>query len=227
MKHVGIAAITAEGAALVYRQICHLSEQIIGEFQHPEITLHSFSFSAHRVAAAQRREKWGELLKASAAKLRASGADFMICPSNTPHAVYDDIQDDLPLPWLHIVDPVRDQARAAGAKNLLLLGTRVTLEGDFYDRRFQGSGVALLRPQDADIQRVNDIIEQELIKGLVTDTSRRYMAPLLAGHAAAGADGVILGCTELPMIITDAITDLALLDTTTLLAEAAVRQAMA
>ena len=134
MKHIGIAALTAEGAAIVYRHICEASMRRFGEHRHPEISLHSFSLSEHLNVGSDRREKWGMLIKASASKLRASGADFMICPSNTPHDVYDDVASSLPIPWLHIVQPIRRKAEAAKAKQLLLLGTRFTLESDFYDR---------------------------------------------------------------------------------------------
>lgn len=225
MKHIGIAAITAEGAAIVYRRICKSAAQRSGEYRHPEISLHTFSLSEHVSVGADRREKWGALILSSADKLRATGAEFMICPSNTPHAIYDDIAGSLPMPWLHIARPVRRMAQAIRAKRLLLLGTRFTVESDFYDREFRGSDIALIRPRPEQTARIHDIIHGELIWGVVTAQSREYFAHVLQQHAAAGIDGAILGCTELPLIIDESMTSLTLFDSAALLAEAAIEQA--
>jgi aspartate racemase len=226
MKHIGIAAITAEGAAIVYRHICNAAASRLGDNRHPEISLHSFSLSEHLNAGADRREKWAMLIEASAAKLRASGADFMICPSNTPHDIYEDVKNRLPIPWLHIVQPIRRSAESAKAKRLLLLGTRFTIDSGFYDSEFRGSETALVRPALEETAYVHDIINTELIRGVVASASRQYLSQLLAKHASSGIDGVILGCTELPLIINESITTLALFDSATLLAEAAIEQAI-
>jgi aspartate racemase len=227
MKHIGIAALTAEGAAIVYRHICEASMRRFGGYRHPEISLHSFSLSEHLNVGVDRREKWSSLIEASAEKLCASGADFMICPSNTPHDIYDDIKDRLPIPWLHIVAPVRRKAESCNAGKLLLLGTRFTLESDFYDREFRGSGVSLVRPSAEEAERLHEIINKELIMGVVAGDSQQYLAQVLRKHASCGIDGAILGCTELPMIINSSVTSLALFDSAALLAEAAIERAAA
>ena len=226
MQHIGIAAITAEGAALVYRQICHAASQRLGEHHHPEISLHTFSLSEHLHAGSDRKERWSSLIMASAQKLQASGADFMICPSNTPHDVYDDVVNQLPIPWLHIVKPVRQAAQVAKAKQLLLLGTRFTLESDFYDNQFRGSNIELVRTDGQETASVHDIINRELIKGVVTPTSQQYFSRVISKYASMGVDGVILGCTELPLIINGSMTKLALFDSATLLADAALDRAI-
>jgi aspartate racemase len=227
MKHIGIAALTAEGAAIVYRHICEASMRRLGEYRHPEISLHSFSLSEHLNVGSERKEKWSTLIKASADKLRASGADFMICPSNTPHDIYDEVVGSLPIPWLHIVRPVRRKAESSRAKTLLLLGTRFTLESDFYDREFHGSGIALVRPDAGDMNRIHEVINAELIMGVVASASQQYLSQVLQKHASTGVDGAILGCTELPMIINQSMTRLALFDSAALLAEAAIEYAVA
>ena len=140
MKHIGIAAVTAEGAALVYRQICALADKRLGGHRHPEITLHSFLLAEHVNVGADRHDKWADLLTRSIAKLHASGADFVICPSNTPHEVYARVAPRLPVPWLHIAQAVRREAQGRGLKRLLLLGTRFTLQSRLYDDLFEGSG---------------------------------------------------------------------------------------
>ena len=227
MKHIGIAAITAEGASIVYRHICKVSAARLGSYRHPEISLHTFSLAEHVIVGADRREKWGALITSSADKLRVSGADFMICPSNSPHDVYDAVASALPIPWLHIVPPVRRMAESVDAKNVLLLGTRFTIESDFYDREFRGSGITLVRPTTEQTTRIHDIIHSELIWGVVTAVSQQYFAHVLQEHATAGVDGAILGCTELPLIVDERLTNLTLFDSATLLAEAAIEHAIA
>lgn len=228
MKHIGIAAVTAEGAALVYRQICALAAQQLGGHRHPEITLHSFSLSEHVEAGdgPQRQARWADLMRRSAAKLCAAGADFIICPSNTPHDVYAQVAPQLPVPWLHIAQAVRRVAQASGARHALLLGTRFTIASDLYDRSFDGSGIALLRPEDEEVRRMHQIILDELVPGRASAASRAWFGQLIGAYAARGADSVILGCTELPLAIDAGTSGLPVLDSTAALAQWAVEQAI-
>ena len=226
--HIGIAAVTAEGAALVYRRICATSGQRLGEHHHPEITLHTHSFAKHVYAGPDRTAVWAQLMLASATKLHSAGAHFMICPSNTPHEVYDRVSDQLPLPWLHIAAVVRDHAQALALRRLLLLGTRHTVESTFYDGQFLGSGIALRRPAAAESVKIHDIVRDELVHGVVTLDSRDYVWSVIQRHLADGVDGVILGCTELPLLVSDPPDFLCppILDSATLLADAAVDRAL-
>lgn len=227
MKHVGIAAVTAEGAALAYRRICATSSERLGRYRHPEISLHSFSFSEHIEAGPRPHEQWARLLLASAEKLRASGADFMVCPSNTPHEVYDEILQTLPFPWLHIANATRELAVQKGMRRVLLLGTRFTLEGTVYDyRRFSDNGIELLVPQEDEVQRVHGIITEELVQGDVCERTRTYFKDLISRYADQGVDGVILGCTELPLAIDTNNSRLPLVDSVVALADAAVEFAL-
>lgn len=141
MRHIGIAGVTAEGAALVFQEICRMSERAIGLHQNPEITLHMFSFAEHVNAGPDRLDTWARLLEASAAKLHATGADFMICPSNTPHEVYDRVAPRLPIPWINIAHAVRGDADARALRRPLLLGTRYTAASGVYDRAFENGAV--------------------------------------------------------------------------------------
>jgi aspartate racemase len=227
-EHIGIAAVTAEGAALVYRRICATAGQRLGEYHHPEITLHTHSFAKHVYAGTDRLASWAQLMLVSATKLRNAGADFMICPSNTPHEVYERVSDALPLPWLHIATVVRDHAQALSLHRLLLLGTRYTIESTFYDTQILGSGIELSRPATKESAKIDDIIHDELVHGVVTSNARDYVGSVIQRHADKGVDGVILGCTELPLLIDDALTNRspALLDSAILLADAAVGRAL-
>lgn len=223
MKHIGIAGVTAEGAALAYRRICVTAGERLGRYRHPEISLHSFSFSEHIEAGPRPHEQWASLLLASAEKLQASGADFMICPSNTPHEVYERVAPALPSPWLHIAEATGTLAVRNGLPRLLLLGTRFTLEGSVYEPAyFSAKGIELVLPDEREVGRMHAIITDELIPGLVSDRSRDYFAALIARYADRQVDGVILGCTELPLAIDERNSCLPLVDSVVALADTAV-----
>ena len=226
MKHVGIAAVTAEGAALVYRKICSIASSQLGGHRHPEISLHSFSFSEHVNAGEKPHDKWAQLIRDSASKLHASGADFMICPSNTPHAVYEHVVRDLPLPWLHIAEAVRKQSERSGFHRLLLLGTHFTCNSTVYDDYCRRSGISVVRPTLQQISHMHQLITNELVTGEVSMASRDFFSNLIRDQSKSGVDAVILGCTELPLAISPASSDLPLVDSTVELAKAAVEYAI-
>ncbi|MDO4725531.1 MAG: amino acid racemase [Comamonadaceae bacterium] len=225
MKHIGILATTAEGAALTYRQICALSMARLGGHRHPEISLHAFSFSEYAGSWAQREQHWPQLVLRSAAKLRACGADFLICPANTTHEVHAQVAPQLPIPWLHIADPVRRAAQRQGLQRLLLLGTQATMQGRVYEPRLAGSDIELLKPDAQEIEQVHRFIMEELVAGVVTQAARSYFRALAAKYRQQGAQAVVLGCTELPLVL-DAEAGVPLLDSTALLAHAAVEYAL-
>jgi aspartate racemase len=219
MRHIGIAAVTAEGAALVYKEICRRAAIRLGEYQHPEISLHSFSFSEHMNGGAR---EWARLLSLSASKLHAAGAEFMICPSNTPHEVYEELAPQLPFPWLHIASGVRAMAESKRLKNILILGTEFTMKSRIYDDQFMESGISLTRPDELEVASVHEIITKELINGRVNESSRSAVSDIVRKYVRAGVDGVILGCTELPMIVDISESEVPLLDSTIALADAAI-----
>lgn len=228
-RHIGIAAVTAEGAALTYRHICALASQRLGRHRHPEITLHSFSFSEHVQAGGSpqaQQARWASLLRQSAAKLHRAGAQLLICPANTPHAVYERVAPLLPMPWLHIADGVRQAALRLGSTRPLLLGTRFTLASGLFEQRCQGSGITFMRPGAAQAQTLHQIIVDELVPGTPSAAARQYLARLIEQHRQRGADSVVLGCTELPLVIDTTSTPLPLIDTTLTLATQALEHAL-
>ncbi len=225
-KHIGIVAVTAEGAALCYQTICAEGPTVLGPDAHPEVTLHGFSLSDYLpLARARAWEEIGSLLLASAAKLRAAGADFLICPANTAHAAIDLVRDRSPLPWLHIAEEVAAEAGRRGLKRLLLLGTASLMEGPVYPGHLSRRGIAFEIPDADDRRRVDELIFRELIFGRFTEDARAYVRGLIRGFADRGGDGVILGCTELPLLLAEADSPLPSLDSTRLLARAALREA--
>jgi aspartate racemase len=225
-QHIGIVAVTAEGAALCYQTICAEGPTVLGPDAHPEVTLHGFSLSDYLpLARARAWEEIGTLLLASAAKLRAAGADFLICPANTAHAAIDLVRGRSPLPWLHIAEEVAAEAGRRGLKRLLLLGTASLMEGPVYPDHLSGRGIAFEIPGPDDRRRVDELIFRELIAGRFTDGARAYVTELIRDFANRGGDGVILGCTELPLLLAEGDSPLPALDSTRLLARAALREA--
>src|SRR5690349_13678464 len=165
-KHIGIVAVTAEGAALCYQTICAEGHTLLGPDAHPEVTLHGFSLGDY--LAPVRRGDWdavGAMLLRSAEKLQRAGTDFLICPANTAHLAIDRIRDRSPLPWLHIAEEVAEEAERLGLKRLLLLGTRSLMEGPVYERPLSERGIAYEIPEPEDRRQVDEIIFRELIFG--------------------------------------------------------------
>lgn len=226
--HIGIVACSAPGAALCYETICAEAQQYLGPLGHPEVSLHAFNFADHYALLQQ--GDWaalGKMLADSAAKLASVGADFVICPDNTAHQALDHLPAAPEVPWLHIVEPVAEEARRRGTKNLGLLGTQYLMEDDLYPSRLTKVGVECRVPSTEDRRVINRIIFEELVLGQVTPAAvaefDRIIRELRTEHAC---DAIILGCTELPLAITSELTDLPLLDSTRLLARAAIRRAV-
>jgi len=218
--HIGIVACSAEGAALCYRTICVEGAQFLGPHAHPEVSMHTPSFAEYVQCLDQGDwEGVGELMLASANKLAAIGADFLICPDNTIHQALPFIAERSPLPWLHIGDIVVAHARERGFRRVGLTGTRWLVESDVYPRDF-------VRPSPEERAEINRIIMDELVCGVFRPESVAYMQRVIARMKGEGCDAVVLGCTELPLILDDSNAALPTLDSTRLLARAALDRAV-
>ena len=227
-KHIGIVGCSAEGAALCYRTICEEGAHALGAYAHPEVTLHTPSLARY-VACLNAGDLAGvaELMLASARKLAAAGAEFLICPDNTIHQAFELMAPRSPLPWLHIADVVAAEAAARGFRRVGLTGTRWLVDSAVYPDRLAARGIACVRPGEDERSEINRIIMEELVPGVVkADSVARFQA-ILGGLREQGCDAVILGCTEIPLIISDANSPLPTLDSTRLLARAALRRALA
>lgn len=224
---IGVVACSFPGAALCIQSLCAESERLLGAHEHPEISLNMLSFADHvRHVSQGRWDLLGDMLLFSAQRLKASGAELLICPDNTAHCAFDLIAAGLPLPWLHIAEPVAEEARRLGHRKLGLLGTRHTVHGPVYSPFMARNGLELVRPDETDLEALEMVIFSELSRGVVTDTARRLFAKLCTAFAQTGCDAVILGCTELPLLCAeDATGSLPNLDSTRLLAIAAARRA--
>jgi aspartate racemase len=224
--HIGIVGCSAEGASLCYRTICAEGAQLLGPHAHPEISMHTPSLADYmRYIEEDDWQGVGELMLASAAKLASCGADFLICPDNTIHQAFDNVQQRSPLPWLHIAEVVADEAARRSCKRLGLTGTRWLVESDVYPQKLAARGIECVRPGDTDREEVNRIIMDELVYGVCKPEDIAYFQQVIEALKEQGCDAVVLGCTEIPLIISDANSPLPTLDSTRLLARAALRRA--
>jgi aspartate racemase len=229
VKHIGIVACTAEGAALCYRTICGEGEHFLGKHGHPEVSLHTPPFQLYMDCF--RRDDWpgvANLMLDSAHKLAKAGADFLICPDNTIHQALPMVRPKSPLPWLHIAEVVAEESVKKGYKRLGLTGTRSLVDSDVYPEKLSERGVEFRRPTEQERAHIDRIIFEELVRGQFLPKSREYFVDVIARMAHEDhCDAVILGCTEIPLIITPEISALPTLDSTRLLARAALRHAIA
>lgn len=226
--HIGIVACSAEGAALCYRTICREGAALLGPHAHPEISMHTPSLADYMEPIG--RGDWDRvaaLMLHSAEKLAGMGAQFLVCPDNTIHQALPRLGDRLPLPWLHIADAVADEAVARGHRRLALTGTRWLVESDVYPERLSGRGLDCVRPTEAEREEINRFIVDELVYGIVSAAAEACFQRVIGRMAAEGCDAVILGCTEIPLVMHDLNSPLPVLDSTRLLAGAALRRAVA
>lgn len=172
------------------------------------------------------REGVAALMLASADKLARSGADFLICPDNTIHQAFDAMVGRSPLPWLHIADVVADEARARGYRRLALTGTKWLVESDVYPAKLAARGLDCVRPAPSEIDEIDRLIMDELVHGRTPPEAAARFGEIIEGFGRDGCDAVILGCTELPLIVEEATARLPTLDSTRLLARAALRRAV-
>jgi len=225
--HIGIVACSAEGAALCYRTICIEAEALMGPYAHPEISLHGLSLADY-VACLDRGDLDGvaALMLDSADKLARAGADFLITPDNTIHQAMALVGPRSPLPWLHIAEVVAGEALARGFRRLGLTGTRWMIDSELYPETLAACGLDWLRPTAAERDETDRIITEELVKGVFHPESVERFRQVIRRMGEAGCDAVVLGCTEIPLIIGEHNAPLPVLDSTRLLARAALRRAV-
>jgi len=227
-RHIGIVACSAPGAALCYETICSEAPRLMGRYAHPEVSLHGFNFADHvRLIEAGDWEGVARLMLRSVHKLDSLGASFAICPDNTAHQALGLVLPESPIPWLHIADAVVDEAKRRGASRLAVLGTRYLMEGPVYAEKLDAAGLEWRVPGAAERERINRIIFEELVCGRVTESAREEACAIIdCLRRDERCDAVVLGCTELPLLVTPERSPLPTLDSTRLLARAAVEHAL-
>ncbi len=225
--HIGIVGCSAEGAALCYRTICSEGGALLGEHAHPEVSMHTPSLADY-VHCLERQDLAGvaDLMLDSARKLAKAGADFLICPDNTIHQAFSLVQPRSPLPWLHIAEVVAAGAARRGYRRLGLTGTRWLVDSDVYSEKLEAVGLQCIRPNAHERDTVSRIIMGELVHGIINPASVEYLQAVIQGFKDQGCDAVVLGCTEIPLLINDQNSPLPTLDSTRLLARAALQRAI-
>jgi len=225
-KHIGIVAVSAEGAALCYRTICHEGPRLLGRHHHPPVTMHTPPFNLYMEALES--DDWagvGRLLLQSASILEAAGAELLICPDNTVHQGLELVRDETPLPWLHIAEEVSALAVRHHYKKVGVLGTRLLMEGPVYSEAFARIGITPMVPEAEARQRLNDLIFDELVEGHFDGKTREAVLEMIRDFQERGCEAVVLGCTEIPILIEEHDSPLPVLDSTRILARAALREA--
>ena len=226
-QHIGIVACSAEGAALCYRTVCVEGAALLGAHDHPEVSMHTHSLAEYMKCIG--RGDWkgvGELMLSSAGKLAKIGADFLICPDNTIHQALPHVLPRSPRSWLHIAEVVADQAVERGFRRLGLTGTRYLVESEVYPEKLSARGLEYVRPEPGEREEINRIIFDELVYGVFNPEAVASFQRVISRLKGAGCDAVVLGCTEIPLIISDANSALPTLDSTRLLARAALQRAV-
>jgi aspartate racemase len=222
-KRLGILAHSVEGASLCLRTFCHDGSRLLGEHDHPDVTLDC-------VAMAASMPDWnaGDLdsirgrLAASVERLARAGAGFFVCPDNTAHLALERPGPDFALPGLHIAEVVAAHAARRGHRRVGVLGTRFTMDGPIYPRELAARGLESAVPAAGDRATVDQIIFDELVNGVFEDGSRAEYLRIIGELAARGCDAVALVCTEIPLLVSQEVSPLPTLDSTRLLARAAL-----
>jgi aspartate racemase len=227
VRHIGILSHSFEGATLCYRTMCLEGVERLGPHMHPEITLTGVAM--HHMLDAWERGNL-PVLRAmfidDMRKLAAAGAEFFVCPDNTAHIALEAPGEPSPIPCLHIGEVVADEAEREGRTKVGILGTKWTMSGPVYPGALGRRGIDWAVPDEADRKIVDDIIFGELCLGVIRDESRDAYGRIIAKLAGAGCDAVALVCTEIPLLISEEFSPLPTLDSTRLLARAAVEVAI-
>jgi len=223
-KHIGIIAVSFEGAALCYRIICQEAIAIMGDLAHPEVSMHNHSLS--RYMDCIEKNDWdgvANLMVSSARKLAAAGADFGICPDNTVHRAFEKVANQSPIPLISIIETVAEECRFRGYKKVGVLGTKYTMQGPVYRDALSKLEIEMVVPDKKDQEMVNSIIFNELVPEKITVSARKGLIGVIQRLKETGCDAVILGCTEIPLIVNSKNSPLPIIDSTRLLALKALK----
>ncbi len=227
VKHIGIVACSAEGAALCYKTICIEAQEKLFKYRHPEITMHTPPLSDYMQHIWNGNwEEVAELMLNSARIVAKAGAEFAICPDNTLHQAYNLMISKSPIPWLHIAEVVGKEAKQKKFKHLGILGTKYLMNSPVYPDALKKFNITCEIPEVSDQDIVDKVIFEELVNGVFKEESRKIFNKIIQKLAKKNCDAVVLGCTEIPLLIDPNDCPLPILDSTRLLARAAIKKAL-
>ena len=227
MKTIGlIGGMSWESTMTYYREINEAVKARLGGLHSAKVLLYSVDFA--EIEACQAEGRWedsGAILLDAARRLEAAGADFLVICTNTMHKVAPQIAAGISIPLLHIADATAEVLRAAGIVRAALLGTKYTMEQRFYRERLEAAGIEVCVPEAEDRALVNRVIYEELCRGVISEASRRDFARIIGEMAARGAQGVVLGCTEIGLLVSGNDVALPVFDTALIHAQLAAARA--
>ena len=228
MKTIGlIGGMSWESSLEYYRLINEFIKEKLGKKHSAKCLMYSVDFA--EIEEMQHRGKW-DLLKDEMIKyaknLKNGGADFIVICTNTMHKMADDIENEIDIPLIHIADAAADSIKKRKVGKVALLGTRFTMEKDFYKDRLKAKGIEVIIPWDEEREIIHNTIYNELIDGLILEESKNKFKKIINNLYARGAEGIVLGCTEIPLLIKDEDSPIPVFDTTELHAKAAVEFAI-
>lgn len=228
-KRIGIlGGMSPESTAEYYEYITRTYTERFGDYGYPEIVIYSVSFQPY--VDWPKEDRWdlvAQGLSEAAGRLEAAGADFIVIATNTMHLVFDQVQASVNVPMLSLLDAVSEAILSRGMETVGLLGTKFVMEKTFYQDALARKGITVLVPDAGDREYVNDVIYNELVAGRILGESRAGFVTIIKKLAVRGAEGVILGCTEIPLLVSEADAGIPLFDTTAIHAEAALNYALA
>jgi aspartate racemase len=226
-KHIGIVACSYEGAALCYQTICNEGSRFMGEHAHPEVSLHNYPLNEYmKYISTGDWEGVAELMLLSSKKLYNAGADFLISPDNTIHQSLSYVVKRSPLPWMHIGEEVAKITQKNRFRKLGILGTKFLMEGPVYSEILEDRNIGYCIPSADKRMKINDIIFNELVYGIINTASKKYLLDIIYEFRSDGCDAVVLGCTEIPLIVLPEEASIPVLDSTRILARAALRHSL-
>lgn len=227
-RHIGIVAASPEGASICYRQVYRHAMLQYEPHLHPTVSVHNQPLGDYLDAI--RRDDWlavGSMMRDSATKLASIGAELVICPDNAVQQALQVAEVGCPVPWLRMTDAVGDALARDARRTVGVIGTTLVTCGSVYQTDLGMRGIKLVRPDDDDAELLDSIIFDELVFGTICDESRRAMVRIVSRLGDRGCEGVILGCSEAPLAINAENSPLPVYDASEILAERAVRHAMA
>ena len=223
MKKIGIlGGLGPESTIAYYEYITCRYYEKHHNYRYPEIIIYSVSFEEF----IDKEYKMADKVKEAIISLHKAGADFVVAACNSVHIVYDRIVNELPIPWLSIIDATAEEIQKEHLKKVGLLGTIFTMSKGFYKKGLLKQGIEPITPDTDDQKRINEIIYQELVLKKIKDSSRRDVQEIIKKLERKGAEGVVLACTELPVLITQKDTSLRVFNTTEIHARKALNFAL-
>ncbi len=226
-KHIGIIAVSSEGAALCYRTIFQEAFAVMGKFAHPEVSMHTHSLS--RYMDYIEKNDWNgvaSLMVSSAKKLAAAGADFGICPDNTVHVAFKKANRRSPILLISITETVAKECQSKGYRKVGVLGTKYTMQGPVYRDVLSKLKIEMIVPDRNDQENINSVIFGELVPGKITESSSEGIIEIIQKLKESGCEAVILGCTEIPLVVNSKNSPLPVIDSTRLLARKALEYSL-